>query len=255
MIRRRHYSIRTEKSYVSWIKRFILFHNKRHPKDLGPREIEEYLTHLAENRRVSASTQNQAFNAILFLYEQVLRVDADFEINAVRAKRPQRMPSVLTRSEANQVIEAMSGPEGLVVRLLYGSGLRLSEALRLRVRDLDFEMNQILVRDAKGQKDRVTLLPESVRRPLKKQLVYARGLHREDLSKGFGRVALPNALARKYPNAEKEWSWQYVFPASRTYRELDTGVVRRHRLHESTVQRALRRAALGTEIAKPVHAA
>jgi len=253
VIRRKHYSCKTEKSYVAWIKRFILFHGKRHPREMGKTEIEAYLTYLAQDRKVAAATQNQAFNAILFLYRNVLQVELEGALNAVRARRPERVPTVLTREEVHLILDAMSGPPQLIVQLLYGCGLRLMEDLRLRVKDIDFGLNQLVIRDAKGMKDRVTMLPELLRGSLQKQLLRTRLVHKKDLARGYGRVVLPYALARKYPGADREWGWQYVFPASRLYQERETGIVRRHHLHESCVQKALRVAARIAGIAKPVH--
>ncbi len=253
VIQLKHYSRKTEKSYVGWIKRFILFHSKRHPREMGKAEIEAYLTYLAQDRKVAAATQNQAFNAILFLYRNVLQVELDGAIDAVRARRPARLPTVLTREEVHPVIAAMSGQPQLVVQLLYGCGLRLMEGLRLRVKDIDFGLNQLVIRDAKGMKDRVTMLPQLLRDSLQNQLLRSRLIHEKDLARGYGRVALPYALAHKYPGADWEWSWQYVFPATRLYRESETGTVRRHHLHETGVQKALRVAARMAGIAKPIH--
>ncbi len=244
MLRVKHYSIRTEKSYVSWIRRYILFHGKRHPKDMGVPEIEAFLTHLAVEENVAASTQNQALSALLFLYTQVLDKDLSRDvIDAVRAKKPKRLPVVLTRDEAMAVLAALSGTSQLVARLLYGSGLRLIECLRLRVKDLDFAYRQIIVRDGKGQKDRVTILPAVLVDPLQAHLRRVRMIHQRDLDRGYGSVYLPYALERKYPSAHKEWCWQYVFPAQSRSTDPRSGVVRRHHLSESTVQKAVRRAA------------
>jgi len=197
LIRLRQYSIRTEQAYVSWIKRFILFHDKKHPNEMGKNEIEAFLTHLAKNMNVASSTQNQAFNALLFLYKQVLDQPLDEKINAVRAKKPRRLPTVMTNEEAMKVINNLSGPNKLMAKLLYGSGLRLMECIRLRVKDVDFGMNQIMVRDGKGKIDRVTVLPESVKPDLKAQLKRAKTVHENDLSRGYGRVYLPYALSRQ----------------------------------------------------------
>ncbi len=251
-IRAKHYSIRTEQAYVNWIKRYIFFHNKRHPLEMGATEIEEYLTHLAVDQNVAASTQNQALSALLFLYQNVLKKDLERPLDAVRAKKPKRLPTVLTREEAQQVLTAMSGTHQLIAKLLYGSGLRLVECLRLRVKDIDFKKHQIIVRDGKGAKDRVTVLPDSVVEPLRKHLRRVKMIHRRDLSDGYGAVYLPNALERKYPNANQEWIWQYVFPSSNLSKDPRSGVERRHHLHESTVQRAVRKAAKLTRIEKHV---
>lgn len=212
-IRLKGHSIRTEKAYVSWIKRYILFHDKRHPEDMGKAEIEAFLSHLAMKLNVAPSTQNQAFNAILFLYNHVLQKDMPEDIDAFRAKKPQRLPTVMTREETMRVIRVMTGTHQMMGKIMYGSGLRVLECVRLRVKDVDFEMNQIVVRDGKGKVDRVTVLPEKVRPALKEHLEHVKRLHECDLSKGFGRVYLPYALARKYKNANREWGWQYIFPA------------------------------------------
>ena len=220
---------------------------------MGEREIEAFLSHLAVDRKVAAATQNQAFNAILFLYRAVLGKKLDDSIDAVRAKRPRRLPTVLSRQEAHQVIDAMSGTPQLVVKLLYGGGLRLMESLRLRVKEVDFVRGEITVRDGKGMKDRVTMLPGSVVPALQEHLRRVKATHQHDLAQGRGRVALPFALARKYPNANQEWGWQYVFPATGHYQDAESGEWRRHHLHESGVQKALRKAVRLTAITKPVH--
>lgn len=251
-IRTKHYSIRTEEAYVSWIRRYILFHDKRHPREMGATEIEEFLTHLAVNEHVAASTQNQALGALLFLYHEVLKKDLERPLDAVRAKKPKRLPTVLTKEEVQRVLAAMSGTNQLVAKLLYGSGLRLIECLRLRVKDIDFEQHQIIVRDGKGRKDRVTMLPNSLADPLQKHLRRVEMLHQKDLAEGYGAVYLPDALERKYPNANREWIWQYVFPSKQRSRDPRSGVVRRHHLHESTVQRAIRKAAKLADIKKHI---
>jgi len=220
---------------------------------MGAREIETFLSSLAIQRKVSASTQNQAFNALLFLYRHVLHKELEESIQAVRAKRPQRLPTVLSREEARRVIAAMEGVEKLVIQVLYGGGLRLMECLRLRIKDIDFELNQIVVHDGKGQKSRRTMLPEAIQEPLQIHLRRVRILHQADLKKGYGRVVLPGALARKYPRAETEWGWQYVFPAKTMYQEKETGKRRRHHIHSSRIQRALKRAVATAGIAKPAH--
>ena len=252
IIRLKQYSIRTEQAYVSWIKRYIIFHNKRHPRELGKPEIEEFLTNLAVNLRVSSSTQNQAFNALLFLYRHVLNQDLPAGINATRAKRTQRLPTVMTKQEVRRVIGAMSGTHRLMAKLLYGSGLRLMECARVRVKDVDFQMNQLMVRDGKGLKDRVTLLPESVKPSLEEHLVYARSIHKKDLAQGYGAVYLPHALARKYPNAQREWNWQYVFPAKSLSADPRSGEIRRHHVHENSLQKAVKSAVKLASINKPV---
>ena len=212
-IRLKHYAYRTEETYVQWIRRYILFHNKRHPKEMGNVEIEAFLTHLAVEGQVAASTQNQALSALLFLYREVLNLDVT-DIDAMRAKRPQYVPTVLTKQEALAVIHRCDGVHQLIVKLLYGGGLRLIEGLRLRVKDVDFAQRQILVRDGKGSKSRVTMLPSRVAAELRDHLVGVQRQHQRDLSRGFGAVHLPFALERKYPNANREWLWQYMFPAS-----------------------------------------
>lgn len=204
-IRRKHYSRRTEKSYVRWIKRYILFHNKRHPQEMGSADIEAFLTHLAVKEHVAASTQNQALSALLFLYREVLHKELERPIEALRAKRPKRLPTVLTKEEVFKVIQCMSGTPQLMAKLLYGSGLRVSECVRLRVKDIDFAQRQIVVRDAKGMQDRVTVLPDSLVKPLQEHLQRVKALHQDNLKKGYGSVDLPFALKRKYPNAEREW--------------------------------------------------
>jgi len=251
-LRLKHYSIRTEESYIVWIKRYILFHGKRHPRELGPAEIETFLTHLALNLHVAASTQNQAFSALLFLYREVLRLEIAFPIHAVRAKRPKYLPTVLTRTEALQVIACLPPPYQLMAQLLYGSGLRLTECLRLRVKDLDWAQCQIVVRDGKGMHDRVTMLPQSVVAPLHLHLRRVKRLHQRDLSRGYGEVYLPFALERKYPNAGREWRWQYVFPADRLSMDSRGGVRRRHHVGESSLQKAVRQAACLAGITKRV---
>jgi integron integrase len=212
-LRRKHYSLRTEQAYLSWIRRFIRFHHFRHPRSMSKPEIEAFLTYLAVRKKVSSSTQNQALSALLFLYRIVLDQPIDFPLQSVRAKRPKRLPTVLSREEVIQVIPFVTGASHLVVQLLYGSGLRLSEGIRLRIKDLDFGLRQIIGRDGKGHKDRITILPGSLRDPLKRHLVLVRQIHRRDLDNGYGCAFLPYALARKYSNAERECIWQYVFPS------------------------------------------
>ncbi len=251
-IRLRHYSIRTEEAYVNWAKRFILFHNKKHPKEMGRKEVEAFLTHLAVDGKVAASTQNQAFNALLFLYEKVLGLDVFHEIDALRAKQPERLPTVLTFEETMAVIDSMSGVFQLIVKVLYGSGLRGIECVRLRVKDVDFKMNQIIVRNGKGQKDRATMLPEEVREPLQNHLVYVQKIHEKDLREGYGSVYLPFALARKYKNAEKEWGWQYVFPSKTLSTDPRSGKKRRHHVHLSSLNANIRKAAKTADITKSI---
>jgi len=250
-IRTRHYSDRTEKAYVHWIKRFIFFHNKRHPAEMAELEIAHFLSSLASDGHVSASTQNQAFNALLFLYKEVLGKKIGLIDGVVRAKRPQKLPVVLTKDEIKKVIAHMSGVPRLMAVLLYGAGLRLMECCRLRVKDIDFARNEIMVRAGKGDKDRHTMLPSAIKDLLIRHIVTIRSQHQEDLSKGPGRVALPNALERKYPNAGREWPWQWVFPAPQHYSDRITGERRRHHLHESVLQRAVRDAVVKAGISKP----
>ncbi len=251
-IRRKGYSRRTEQAYTNWVRRFILYHDKRHPAEMGPAEIEAFLTHLAVDLEVAASTQNQALQAILFLYREVLDRPIGQRLDYLYAKRPQRLPTVLTREEAQRTLAALEGTPKLVAQLLYGSGLRLLEALRLRVKDLDFAQHQIIVRDGKGFKDRVTILPESLIPALQEHLARVKLLHENDLAEGFGSVYLPYALERKYPNAHREWGWQYVFPAPRRSTDPKTGITRRHHLSEGVIQRAVRRAARLAQISKHV---
>ena len=251
-IRLRHYSIRTEQAYVSWIKRYILFHDKKHPKDMDKAEIEAFLTYLAKDLNVSSSTQNQAFNALLFLYNQVLSKSLDDKINAVRAKKPRRLPTVMTNEEAMKVVKGLSGSNKLMAKLLYGSGLRLMECLRLRVKDIDFGMNQIMVRDGKGKIDRVTLLPESTKLKLIEHLERVKTVYENDLSQGYGKVYLPYALSRKYPNANRDWGWQYVFPSKSLSKDPRTGEIRRHHIHENSLQKAVKKAVRLARIIKPV---
>lgn len=243
-IRVLHYSIRTEETYVEWVRRFILFHNKRHPLEMGKAELEAFLTFLAVERRVSASTQSQAKSALLFLYQKVLGVDLPWLSDIVAAKQPLNLPTVLTVSEVQTVLGRLSGVTGLVAQLLYGSGLRLLEACRLRVQDVDFGMHQLLVRNGKGAKDRVTMLPQTIIEPLKLHLQRVKAMHDDDLRAGNGDVYLPFALDRKYQNAPREWGWQYVFPADRYSQDPRSGAIRRHHLGEQTVQRAVRQAAM-----------
>ena len=251
-IRLKHYSIRTEQAYVAWIKRFILFHHKRHPRDMGRREIEAFLSHLAVVRKVSSSTQNQAFNALLFLYNHVLNKSLDDGINAIRAKRSTRLPEVMTHEEALKLIERLAGTHRLMAQLLYGSGLRLMECVRLRVKDVDFNRNHIVVRDGKGSKDRVTVLPETLRASLREHLKWVQRLHQDDLAKGYGSVYLPDALGRKYPNASREWGWQYVFPSKGLSTDPRSGEVRRHHIHENNLQKAVKSAAQMARIGRRV---
>jgi integron integrase len=251
-LRARHYSRRTEKAYVGWIRRFILFHGKRHPEEMSGVEVGAYLSNLAIEAKVSASTQNQALAALLFLYRQVLGRELEWLGNLVHAKRPVCVPVVLGRQEAHDVLARLQGPVWLVCALLYGGGLRLLEALQLRVKDIDLERREVVVRRGKGQKDRRTVLPSAVITPLREHLAEVKAQHDADLVLGTGSVALPEALAEKYPAAPREWIWQWVFPATRPYTDPETGEVRRHHLHETVIQRAVRKAAIDTGVAKPV---
>jgi integron integrase len=250
-LRLRHYSPRTEMAYRHWVRRFILFHGKRHPRELGAAEIEAFLAHLAIEGRVAASTQNQALNALVFLYARVLGQGMPALAEFPRARRPHRLPVVLTRDEVRALIAQLRGMLQLVAELMYGSGLRLQECVELRVKDLDFGSGEIRLRDGKGRRDRVTTLARTSVDGLKRHLERVRGLHREDLGAGFGEVALPDALARKYASAGREWGWQWVFPAVRRYRERETGTQRRHHVDPSAVQRAIRSAVRRAGIAKP----
>jgi len=251
-LRMRHYSYRTEEAYVGWIRRFILFHRKRHPAEMGPAEITQFLTALAVERHVSASTQNQGLAAILFLYKDVLGCDPGWLDDIVRAKRPERLPVVLTRQEVQSLIGKLDGVSWLMAMLLYGSGLRLMECLRLRVKDIDFTRNEIVVREGKGNKDRVTMLPAAVKDRLAMHLHRVRRTHERDLLAGFGHVQLPDALAAKYPNTDREWGWQWVFPASKICTDPRFTPSQRYHLHESVPQRAIRDARRRADINKPV---
>jgi integron integrase len=250
-IRARHYSRRTEKAYVAWIRRFILFHGKRHPLEMGGPEVTRFLTSLAVEGHVAGSTQNQALSALLFLYREVLAQELPWLDEIVRAKRTARLPVVLTRDEVRAVIHQLRGVHRLMAILLYGAGLRLLEAARVRVKDVDFARHQIIVRGGKGDKDRATPLPEVVIADLAKHLEGVKRQHDADLRHGAGWVELPWALARKYPNAGREWAWQWVFPATRVYVDRETGHRRRHHLHESVLQRAVKDAVRRAEIPKP----
>jgi integron integrase len=249
-LRTRHYSYRTEQTYLQWIKQFILFHDKRHPALLGVDDIGHFLTHLAVKRAVSASTQNQALAALLFLYKHVLQIDLPRLENVARAKKPIRLPVVLTRHEVKSVLSQLTGPKWLMASLLYGSGLRLNECLRLRVKDVDFAYKQITVREAKGGKDRVTVLPDMLVAPLQGHLVQVRSLHAQELLQGFGSVPLPAALARKYPNAAREWAWQFIFPAAKRSRDPRTGLTSRHHVGDWVIQNAVKEAVRKSRIQK-----
>ena len=250
-IRVKHYSLRTEQAHIQWIKRFIFFHGKRHPKDMAAPEVEAFLSHLATEKNVSASTQSQALSALLFLYREVLGIELPWLENLTRAKKPQRLPVVLTVAEVKAILVRLDGRNALMANLLYGAGLRLMEVLRLRVKDVDFGMRQITVRDGKGFKDRVTMLPESLIEPLQRYLQKVKEIHQEDLRAGFGEVYLPYALERKYPNAGREWGWQYIFPSSQRSIDPYSGKERRHHLDEKVLQRAVKTAVRDAGISKP----
>ncbi len=250
-IRTRHFSRRTEKAYVAWIRRYVLHHGKRHPRELGAAEVSAFLSHLAVDRAVSASTQNQALAALLFLYREVLGVDLPWLDDLVRAKKPARLPTVLTRGEVAAVLANLNGVAWLVAALLYGSGLRLLEALRLRVKDVDLERREVTVRDGKGGRDRVSMLPNTLLEPLVRQRDAALVQHTADLADGAGYVEIPHALVHKYPHAAREPAWQWLFPATRHYRDPETGQRRRHHLHESVVQREVRLAVRLARLSKP----
>jgi integron integrase len=252
VLRRKHYALRTEEAYIGWITRFIRFHQLRHPRELGLPEVDAFLTDLAVTHKVAASTQNQALSALLFLYAEVLGQPLDGPIQAVRAKQPERLPTVLSRAEVTRVLDALSGVHQLMAKLLYGGGLRLMECVRLRVKDLDFAQHQILVRDGKGAKDRATTLPDQLVAPLQQQLRRVQLLHAQDLREGHGAVYLPYAMERKAPNASREWLWQYVFPAEQRSADPRTGEERRHHLDESGLQKAVKRAAQLAQISKRV---
>ena len=249
-VRTRHYSVRTERAYVSWVRRFVIFHGKRHPETLGADEIGAFLSHLAVQGKVSASTQNQAMSALLFLYKEVLGKEVPWITDIVRAKEQRRLPVVLTRDEVVAVLGRTSGTPRLMATLLYGAGLRLLECCHLRVKDVDFERGEIVVRGGKGGKDRVTMLPSVAKGPLAEHLARAKRQHDEDRACGWGWVELPGGLERKYVTAGREWAWQWVFPATRTYVDRETGRRRRHHLHESVVQRAVKEAVLAAGIPK-----
>jgi integron integrase len=253
VLRLKHYSYRTEQSYVAWIRRYILFHNKQHPKDMTATHIQAFLTHLAVNGKVTASTQNQALNAIVFLYKRVLNLELGDFSSAVRAKRPGRKPVVLTQGEVHLLLTCIDSAQSqLIIRMLYGAGLRLAECVRIRVQDVDFIKSTILVRAGKGDKDRITVLPENVQNDLRQHLKRVKIQFEQDLVDGFENVYLPNALARKYPNAAKEWKWQYIFPAEYPSKDPRTGIVRRHHVYHGSVGRAINRAVKAAGIHKRV---
>jgi integron integrase len=250
----RHYSLRTEDAYADWVRRYVLFHGKRHPAEMGAAEVNAFLTHLAVDRHVAASTQNQAFSAILFLYRHVLGVDPGRLAGAVRAHRPKRLPVILTRDEVGRILDHLAGSFRLIAGLLYGSGLRVIEGLRLRVHDLDFTAGEMLVRHGKGGKDRRTMLPAALVPGLRHHLERVRSLHGRDVARGLGRVPLPDALDRKYPEAATAWGWQWVFPAVKHSTDPRTGRVARHHAHPGPVSRAVSAAARAAHVGKPVSA-
>jgi len=253
VLRNRHYSLRTEKTYISWVRQFILYHNKRHPREMGAPEINEFVTSLANQKTVAASTQNQAISAILFLYRNVLQIPVDeIAILPIRPTRPKRVPTVLSREEAKQVISKMDRVYKLQTQIMYGSGLRLMEVMRLRVKDLDFANRQIIVRDGKGENDRLTMFPDILLEPLRLHLKQVKAQHELDLAIGYGTVYLPYALERKYPNASREFAWQYVFPAPVLSTDPVSGVKQRHHLNEANLQRAVKQAARSLKMDKPV---
>jgi integron integrase len=251
-VRRRHYSDRTEETYVHWIKRFIYFSGKRHPAEMGGAEVTAFLNHLARERTVAAATQNQALSALLFLYKEVLGTPLPWLDELDRAKRPARVPTVLTKDEVSRLLGCLRGSKWLMASLLYGAGLRLRECLKLRVKDIDFGYRQIVVRDGKGAKDRVTMLPAALVEPLKLHLERVRRLHERDLAKGHGDVELPDALARKYPRAPLEWGWKFVFPSYRLSIDPKSGAIRRHHVYENFLIRGVKDAARRAGIAKHV---
>ncbi len=251
-IRLKHYSRRTEDAYLDWAKRYILYHNKRHPQEMGKQEVEAFLTHLATERNVAAATQNQAKAALQFLYKEVLEIQLPWLDEVEQAKKPKRLPVVLTEKEVQALLAHVPQAYALLARLIYGTGMRLLEGLRLRVQDLDFERYELVIREGKGAKDRVTMLPQSLVQPLQEHLKQVRLLHEQDLQKGFGEVWLSESLARKYPNAGREWPWQYVFPSFRLSVDPRSGVTRRHHLDEKGLQRAIKQAATDAGLTKNV---
>ena len=251
VLRRERRSYRTEKQYMQWIRRYIRYHRCRHPREMDTSEVEQFLTHLAVTENVAASTQNQALNALVFLYKHVLHIELDGRINATRSRKPRKLPVVLTRDETWAILDRLEGVHRLIGLLLYGAGMRLSECIRLRAKDVDFTRMQLVIRDGKGAKDRIAILPSRAAPLLKEQMAYAKTLHDADLQAGYGEVYLPFALARKYPNAAREWGWQYVFPAPNRSRDPRGGKARRHHLGDSGVERAVAAARRDAAVAKP----
>jgi integron integrase len=251
IIRLKHYSIRTEQTYLHWIKRYILFHAKRHPREMGAPELTAFLSHLAIKGNVAAATQNLALNAVLFLYREVLKIELPWLTDVQRAKKPERLPVVFTRDEVKRLLAQLDGTRWLIIALIYGGGLRLLECARLRVKDVDFHYSQLIIRDGKGQKDRVTTLPDLLREPLRQHMTRVKERHLQDIAEGYGRVYLPNALDRKYPQADREWGWQYVFPAANRSVDPRSKVERRHHVSESAIQKAVKNAIRKASIIKP----
>jgi integron integrase len=251
LLRLKHYSLRTERSYCDWVKRFIRFHGLRHPREMGACEVAQFLTHLARVGQVAASTQNQALSAILFLYQQVLKQEIGWIEDVERAKTPKRIPVVLTRDEVRKIFAHLQGTSRLMAGLLYGSGLRLMECVRLRVKDVDFGYARITVRDGKGAKDRVTMMPVNLAAPLQRHLEKVKVLHEQDLEDGFGEVYLPHALERKYRGATRSWAWQFVFPSARIAQDPRTGTRRRHHINENVLQVAMKKAVAESRVSKP----
>ncbi len=253
-IRLRHYSIRTERTYSAWVVRYCQYHNMRHPMEMGAPEINKFLSHLATDANVAASTQNQALNAIIFLYKHVLKKKIDDLGDIIRAKHPKQLPVVLSLDETARLLSHMSGVQRIMAELMYATGARIIELVRLRVKDIDFERNQITIREGKGEKDRTVPLPLELVEDLKEQLKKVRALHNKDLEEGYGTVHLPHALSKKYPNAAKEWCWQYVFPSKHRSTDPRSGIVQRHHIYESVLQGAIKSATRKAEIPKMVHA-
>jgi integron integrase len=252
VLRFHHYAYSTEKSYVDWILRYIRFNDRKHPKDMGKAEIERFLSHLAINRDVAASTQNQALNAILFLYREVLKSPLVVQIRALRSTKPRRLPTVLSKNEMSRVLENIPARHLLMFQFMYGCGLRVLEVLRLRTHDFDFENSQLYIRDSKGNKDRMTLFPQQLHNDIKMQIDRVKVQHDRDLARGFGLVVLPGALARKYPNAAKSFGWQYAFPASKNCKDPRSENIVRHHLHKTVLRKSLNSAIKKTGIIKHV---
>ncbi len=250
-LRQRNYAYSTEKTYISWIKRYIAFHNMRHPNEMGEKEIGEFLTHLAINKKVSPKTQNQALNSIIYLYKYILKIDLG-EINKLRPRKSKHLPTVLSQQEVIKILALLRGETKLMAKLIYGSGLRISECLNLRVKDLDFERSQIIVRDSKGNKDRVTMLPQSLQEPLKEHIEGIKTLHEVDQKNKVEGVFMPYALARKYPNTGKSWAWQWVFPSRNLSKDPRTGIIRRHHRHGSSLRKSIKAATKKAGVHKQV---